>query len=109
MANICVTGASGRAGRAVVAELLEHGHQVVATDLVVPSKDLGVPVLRADLTDYGQAAEVLQGTDAGGHLANIPAPGLRTPAGTVNWNNPMKHHAFRPPAQLRRAWGAWIA
>ncbi len=30
--RICVTGASGRAGRVTVRELLEHGYQVVATD-----------------------------------------------------------------------------
>jgi nucleoside-diphosphate-sugar epimerase len=28
----CVTGASGRAGRVTVAELLAHGYDVVATD-----------------------------------------------------------------------------
>jgi hypothetical protein len=65
---------------------MEHGHRVVATDLVGPAGDLGVPVLRADLTDYGQAVEVLAGTDAVIHLANIPAPGLRTAAVTFNWN-----------------------
>ena len=32
MAAICVTGASGKAGGAVVRDLLEHGHDVVATD-----------------------------------------------------------------------------
>jgi uncharacterized protein YbjT (DUF2867 family) len=31
--RICVTGASGKAGRVTVAELLAHGYQVVATDL----------------------------------------------------------------------------
>jgi nucleoside-diphosphate-sugar epimerase len=39
MAKICVTGASGKAGRAVVADLLEHGHYVLATDLVAPPED----------------------------------------------------------------------
>ncbi len=109
MANICVTGASGRAGRAVVAELLEHGHQVVATDLVVPSKDLGVPVLRADLTDYGQAVEALQGTEAVVHLANIPAPGLRTPAVTFNWNITMNYNVFSAAAQLQLDRVVWAS
>ena len=30
--RVCVTGASGRAGRAVVTDLVAHGHEVVATD-----------------------------------------------------------------------------
>jgi len=84
--RICVTGASGRAGRVTVAELLAHGYEVVATDRVKPPQDLGTPLLLADLTDHGQAVEVLAGTDAVVHLANIPAPGIHTPAVTFNAN-----------------------
>jgi nucleoside-diphosphate-sugar epimerase len=82
--RICVTGASGRAGRVTVRELLAHEYQVVATDRVLPPEDLGVRPLLADLTDYGQATEVLQGVDAVVHLANIPAPEIHTPATTFN-------------------------
>ncbi|MBO0773744.1 MAG: NAD-dependent epimerase/dehydratase family protein, partial [Actinobacteria bacterium] len=71
--RICVTGASGKAGRVTVAELLAHGYQVLATDLVRPDTDLGTDGVLADLTDYGQAVEVLDGMDAVVHLANIPA------------------------------------
>lgn len=88
--KICVTGSSGRAGRAVVAGLAEHGHGVIGVDLVPPGGDDGpADFLRADLTDYGQAVEVLQGVDAVVHLANIPAPGLRTPSVTFNENMTM--------------------
>lgn len=79
--RITVTGAYGKAGRAVVADLLEHGHQVVATDLVgTPGAEagLGADLMIADLTDYGQAIEVLAGSDAVVHLGNIPAPGRTT-------------------------------
>src|SRR6266700_2150530 len=100
MARICVTGASGKAGRAVVADLLEHDHWVVATDLVAPAEDLGIPVLRADLTDYGQALEALQGAEAVIHLANIPAPDIRTPAVTFNANMAMNFNVFMAAAQL---------
>jgi nucleoside-diphosphate-sugar epimerase len=109
MANICVTGASGRAGRAVVAELLEHGHQVAATDLVTPSAELGVAVLRADLSDYGQAVEALQGADAVVHLANIPAPDLRTPAVTFNWNITMNYNVFSAAAHLQLDRVVWAS
>lgn len=98
--KVCVTGASGRAGRAVVADLIAHEHNVVATDLVAPAgHDLGVAVLRADLTDYGQAVEVLTGCDAVIHLANIPAPGLRTPAVTFNANMTMNFNVFMAATQ----------
>jgi nucleoside-diphosphate-sugar epimerase len=51
MKRICVTGASGRAGRVTVRELLAHGYRVVATDRVMPAEDLGVRPLLAELTD----------------------------------------------------------
>ncbi|MGN6681109.1 MAG: NAD-dependent epimerase/dehydratase family protein [Streptosporangiaceae bacterium] len=102
--KICVTGSSGRAGRAVVAGLAEHGHGVIGVDLVPPGDDGPADFLRADLTDYGQAVEVLQGVDAVIHLANIPAPGLRTPSVTFNDNMPMNFNVFQAAAEagLRR-------
>jgi nucleoside-diphosphate-sugar epimerase len=103
--KICVTGSSGRAGRAVVAGLAEHGHGVIGVDLVPPGGDDGpADFLRADLTDYGQAVEVLQGVDAVVHLANIPAPGLRTPSVTFNENMTMNFNVFQAAAEagLRR-------
>jgi len=78
--RICVTGASGQAGRAVVTGLRAHGYDVTATDVAVTRADREDGVLRADLTDYGQAVEALSQADAVVHLANIPAPGLSTPA-----------------------------
>ncbi len=109
MARICVTGASGKAGRAVVADLLEHGHWVLATDLVAPAADPGIPVLRADLTEYGQALEALQGADAVIHLANIPAPGIRTPAVTFNANMAMNFNVFMAAAQLQLGRVVWAS
>jgi nucleoside-diphosphate-sugar epimerase len=100
MTRVCVTGASGRAGRVTVKELLAHGYDVVATDVVLPREDLGVPVLRADLTDYGQTVEVLQDVEAVVHLANIPAPGLRTPVTTFTANTAMNYDVFTAATQL---------
>lgn len=50
--NVVVTGASGKAVRAVVADLLPHDHQVLAVDLVPPADSQTSSVL-ADLTDFG--------------------------------------------------------
>jgi nucleoside-diphosphate-sugar epimerase len=36
--RICVTGAAGQAGRAVVRDLLEHGYEVAATDIVANAR-----------------------------------------------------------------------
>jgi nucleoside-diphosphate-sugar epimerase len=98
--RVCVTGATGKAGRAAVRELREHGYNVVATDTAVSREDADNGVLRADLTDYGQATEVLRGADAVVHLANIPAPGRFTPAVTFNANVSMNFNVFHAAAAL---------
>jgi nucleoside-diphosphate-sugar epimerase len=96
--RICVTGAAGQAGRAVVRELSEHGYRVAATDLAATREDLEAGMLRADLTDYGQAVEVLRGAEAVVHLANIPAPGICTPAVTFTANMAMNFNVFHAAA-----------
>jgi nucleoside-diphosphate-sugar epimerase len=108
MSKICVTGASGKAGRAVVSDLREHGHEVVATDLLVAPEDRG-DVLRADLTDYGQTVDVLHGVDTVVHLANIPAPGIETPAYTITVNTTMNSNVFLAAAQLRLRRVVWAS
>ncbi len=77
--TVAVTGALGKVGRAVVQDLLDHGYAVHATDAHGPFGEragLGVDVMRAELTDYGQAVEALAGCSAVVHLANIPQPGM---------------------------------
>ncbi|NAS27059.1 NAD-dependent epimerase/dehydratase family protein [Herbidospora sp. NEAU-GS84] len=103
MERICVTGAAGKAGRAVVADLREHGYDVVATDLGGPG------VLAADLTDHGQAIEVLEGCSAVVHLANIPAPGLATPAVTFQRNVTMNANVFLAAATLKLRRVVWAS
>ncbi|GAB3649243.1 NAD-dependent epimerase/dehydratase family protein [Glycomyces tarimensis] len=93
MANrVAVTGGSGKLGRAVVRDLVEHGRHVVNLDRA-PSPDGLAPFTEVDLTDYGQAVEALTGiddrydrVDALVHLAAIPAPGLRANAATFRNN-----------------------
>src|SRR6516164_5452192 len=107
--RICVTGASGQAGRAVVADLREHGYQVQPTDVAVTRADREDGMLQADLTDYGQAVEALSQADAVVHLANIPAPGLSTPAVTFNSNITMNFNVFQAAAALKLSRVVWAS
>jgi nucleoside-diphosphate-sugar epimerase len=107
--KVCVTGAIGKAGRAVVAELREHGHEVIATDLVAPAGGRPHWLLLADLTDYGQAVEVLTGVEAVVHLANIPAPDIRTPAVTFNQNMAMNFNVFLAAAHVGLSRVVWAS
>ena len=83
--RIVVTGGSGKAGRWVVRDLREHGHDVLNVDLVRDGEP-GGPSLAVDLADLGQCHDVIAGTDAVVHLAAVPAPGLR-PEGETFRNN----------------------
>lgn len=100
MTRIAVTGGSGKLGRAVVADLVEHGHDVVNLDRN-PSSDPRSPFVRVDFTDYGQTLAALLGVDdqydsidAVVHLAAIPAPGLTTNAATFDNNITSTYHVF---------------
>ncbi len=83
--KIVVTGGSGKAGRAVVRELLEHGYEVLNVD-VAPSREALAPYLKVDLTDLGQTFEALQSANGVVHLAAIPAPGLQSAEVTFRIN-----------------------
>jgi nucleoside-diphosphate-sugar epimerase len=99
MSQIVVTGGSGKAGRAVVHDLVEHGYDVVNVD-VVPSSPQEAPFLRADLTDLGETIEALRGADAVVHLAAIPAPRIRTVERTFEINILSTYNVFSAAAQL---------
>ena len=75
--RIIVTGGSGRAGVYVIPELLEHGYEVVNVDRLLG--EVKVPIMRADLTDYGQTVSALRGAEGVIHLAAIPNPNRDTP------------------------------
>lgn len=76
--KVLVTGARGKVGRAAVEALLDHGHDVVATDLMRPSFERkgqrDATYVMADLTDAGDAFAVARGVDAVVHCAAIPEP-----------------------------------
>lgn len=106
MPSVAVTGGSGKLGRAVVADLLEHGWQVVNLDRQ-PPPDGRYPehpassFIEVDFTDFGQAAEALSavddrhsGVDALVHLAALPAPGLAPNAATFDNNMVTSYHVY---------------
>ena len=61
MARVAVTGGSGKLGRAVVADLVAHGYDVLNLDQAPPPGQLARLRTRIDLTDYGQVVEALTG------------------------------------------------
>jgi len=85
--------ASGKAGRAVVRDFLEHDHDVLAVDIVAPTES-PAPSLIADLTDFGQTVECLAGVDAVVHLAAIPASGIHTEETTFRTNMLSTYNVF---------------
>ena len=104
--TIAVTGASGKTGRGVLQDLLGHGHEVRAIDVAGTPGDrgelgqLGAPLLRADLTNFGDAVDALTGVDAVVHLAAIPAPGFFTDARTFTINTAINSNVFLAAAKL---------
>ena len=100
MTRAAVTGGSGKLGRAVVRDLLDHGYDVVNLDST-PPRDAGGTFLQIDLTDYGQVVDALTTNDALTgpvdvvvHLAAIPAPGMRANAATFANNVPATYNVF---------------
>jgi nucleoside-diphosphate-sugar epimerase len=108
MAKIAVTGASGKAGRAVVRALREHDHDVLAL-AVVPAAEPSAPSLLADLTDYGQTVECLAGQDAVVHLAAIPASGIHTEETTFRTNMLSTYNVFEAARLLGLGRVVWAS
>jgi nucleoside-diphosphate-sugar epimerase len=108
--RIAVTGGSGKAGRAVVRDLLEHGHDVLNVDRVgspeSSSPDSPAPLLLADVTDFGETLEALSGGDAMPgieavvHLAAIPSPVHATADVVFRTNITSTHTVFAAAARL---------
>jgi nucleoside-diphosphate-sugar epimerase len=99
MNRVVVTGGSGKAGRATVAALAEHGLFVVDVD-VAAAPDPDAPSLAVDLTDLGQTIEALSGFEAVVHLAAIPAPNIRPDGETFRNNMMSTYNVFTAAARV---------
>jgi nucleoside-diphosphate-sugar epimerase len=108
MRRVVVTGGSGKAGRAVIRDLLEHGYEPLNVDLLPPREPL-CPYLEADLADLGQAFEVLTGADAVVHLGAIPAPGRRPEGETFRNNTLSTYNVFSAATSLGIRRVAWAS
>jgi len=95
--RIVVTGGSGKAGRWVVRDLRDHGYDVLNVDLVRDDSPHGQSLV-TDLTDLGEAHDVLAGAEALVHLAAIPAPGLRPEGETFRINAMSTYNVFAAAA-----------
>ena len=108
MKRIVVTGGSGKAGRAIVRELLAHGYQVINVDQVAPAQRL-CPFLKADLTNLGETFESLAGAHGVAHMAAIPAPGIQTEEVTFRTNILSTFNVFEAAVSLRLPRIVWAS
>jgi nucleoside-diphosphate-sugar epimerase len=106
MTRVVVTGGSGKAGRACIADLLAHGYTVANVDRTPPAERT-CPFVSVDLEDFGQTIEALSaiddrihGVDAVVHLAAIPAPGLFPNAVTFKNNMLSTYNIFEAARRL---------
>lgn len=106
--RVIVTGGSGKAGRAVVRDLVEHGHDVINVDLV-RSPEPVAPTTTVDLTDLGETIEALRGAEAVVHLAAIPAPRIRTVETTFRINVASTYNVFSAATLLGLARVVWAS
>jgi nucleoside-diphosphate-sugar epimerase len=107
MKSVVVTGGSGKAGSAVIEDLLANGYAVMNVDVVPPREPL-CHFFKADLTDMGQAVDAIRraaGTidrrrsplgqaTAVIHMAGIPAPSLAPDAVTFQNNLMSTYNVF---------------
>lgn len=107
MKSVIVTGGSGKAGSAIISDLVERGWAVMNVDVVPPRVQL-CHFFKAELADMGQAVEAIRraaGTvdrrrsplgeaQAVIHMAGIPAPSLAPDAVTFQNNLMSTYNVF---------------
>ena len=110
MKTLVLTGSSGKAGQAIVRDLVED-YEVVTVDLLgSPAGQVKTKVhYKADLTDLGQCYDVLRGADMLVHMANIPAPGIFSEGRTFNENISMNYNLFQAAIDLKLERVVWAS
>lgn len=88
VARVLITGSAGRYGRSVVAALAGAGAEVIGIDRAPGTPEEAADTLPADLSDLGEAYEVMSRfrPQAVVHLAAIATPFTRTDAFTYRVN-----------------------
>jgi nucleoside-diphosphate-sugar epimerase len=99
MKKVVVTGGSGKAGRATVRELLEHGYEVLNIDIAPPREAIS-RYLSVDLMQFGETAEALHGAEAVVHLAANPNPTGWTEERMFRHNTTTTYNIFRAATML---------
>ncbi|MCU4752894.1 NAD(P)-dependent oxidoreductase [Halobacteria archaeon AArc-curdl1] len=95
--HVLVTGATGGIGSWVVERLADTGHDVAGVDLERPPKTRqNAQFYAVDLTDQGQAWEVMQTVDPDTvvHCASIPKMGIATGTETFTNNVECTYNTF---------------
>lgn len=80
--RVIVTGSSGLLGRHVASALASAGHDVLGLDAAAPPTLASWNHVTVDLTDLGQALQLVRAAEAVVHIAAIPRP-TGAPAGQV--------------------------
>jgi nucleoside-diphosphate-sugar epimerase len=99
MKKIVVTGGSGKAGRATVRELLEHGYEVLNIDIAAPREPIS-DFLTVDLMHFGETVEALAGAESVVHLAANPNPSGWTEERMFRHNTATTYNIFRAATLL---------
>lgn len=103
--RVLVTGADGKIGRAVVAELAARGVDVVALSIEWTAPSAASRVVTGDATVESDVAEALDGVTAVVHLAAIAHPSLADPYTVYRTNTDATFNVLAQAGQrnIRRA------
>lgn len=108
MQTIAVTGGSGKAGRATIAELLSAGYTVRNLDIIAPAVR-SCDFYKTDLNQLGETIEAMHGCDAVVHLAANPDPTGRSEQVMFMHNTGSTYNVFRAAqilGMLRVVWAS---